>query len=230
MYPSATRIDISCTRSGLGRCSRDLTSSSGNSFCSLQLLRQPGLDILQFPHRQFRRVEPARNLAIEIPANHAAERNRQHDPESHAGKSAELEGGVQGDDEGRGQSQQHMNVQPVFGTALPGKPWPLLAQGINKNGQKHGQSHEAKFYPDHSTGPQEVVLGREWALGGAKGVVVKAVNGQAYYQGDGNHIAADQADVMCPLPVPGGYGSGCDGGVCTHWFATCSSVSTENLL
>ena len=86
------------------------------------------------------------------------------------------------------------------------------------------------FIPIAPLGRKRVVLGREPPFGGTQGVVVEAVNGQADNQGDGKHIAAGEANAMCSLLIPGGHGCSCDGGVSAHCLATCSSVSTENLL
>src|SRR4029077_4822172 len=75
-----------------------------------QLLGKVLLQFLQLLHRELYGGDSAGNLGVEIPSDNAAGRDRKHDPESHAGDTFELQGGVESDNKRRSQAHQYMDV------------------------------------------------------------------------------------------------------------------------
>src|SRR5581483_8611962 len=109
-----------------------------------------------------RRIQAAWDLRIQVSPDHAACRNCRHDPEGNSGESLELERGVKSDDERGGESQKHVNVEPMPRIALFQQPRPALSQGIRKMAKNTNRPRNPSFSPI-------VPLGRRMACFGEKG-------------------------------------------------------------
>src|SRR2546425_11159746 len=97
------------------------------------MIRRPPRSTL-FPYTtlfrsEFRCVEAAWNLRIEIAADKTADRDHQHAPERHPGDVAELERRVKCDDDRDRGAEDHVKIEPVAGIFLPAQPPPLLLVG-----------------------------------------------------------------------------------------------------
>src|SRR5580704_8097609 len=95
----------------------------------IKLLREFLLQLLQFPHGEFRGIQAARNLRVEVSANHAAQRNRHHDPKCNSGEPAKLEGRMERNDEGSRNAKHHVNIEPVPCASLLAEPRPSFPKG-----------------------------------------------------------------------------------------------------
>ena len=148
-----------CTRSGVGQAQQDAQVGFRQQSLGRQLLRQVGLHSLQFLHARVRPRSAARDLRVEIAADYAAERNRKHDPERHAGESPELERGMEGDDEGRGEPQEHMDIEPVPGAPVVDSHGQCLRSGYRKMTRNMATPKNPRFKPMAPLGR------RRWCLG-----------------------------------------------------------------
>src|SRR5664279_5873858 len=87
-----------------------------------QLLCELCLNLLNFLQRKLRSIQTSWDLSVKIASDDAAQRNREHDPKSDAGKAAKLERGVERNHERCRESQQDVVVQPVPRTPLSPQP------------------------------------------------------------------------------------------------------------
>src|SRR6185437_2431823 len=132
----------------------------------------------------------------------------------------------------RAHTKQHVEIEPVARTALPGQPSPFLSQWIKKNRQEHAKAEEPKFDSDGSAGPEQSVLGRERTRLGTKPVIIEAVDGQGKNQSYGQKPSGHQTKTMAAVLVGCCRDHFCGCGS-AHWFETFlsfSSVPTENSL
>src|ERR1700674_319409 len=145
----------------------------------------------------------------------------------------EFERRVQRDHKGRGKPEQNVKIKPVARVALPAKPTPALAQGVEKDHQEHTNAEHPELDADASAGLEQRVLCHERTVVGAGSVVVNAVGGNSNDQSDSDDVADKQAKLVTCLGIAGGrYGSP-DWGWCGTWalfLGTCSPVATENCL
>src|SRR5207244_11785217 len=66
---------------------------------------------------------------------------------------------------------------PMAGVAHAAEPSPFLSKRIQIDEKKHQHAEHAELDANRAAGPEEFVLGREGALGGAERVVIQAVAG-----------------------------------------------------
>ena len=107
------------------------------------------------------------------------------------------------DDERSREPSQHMEIQPILGTALAREPSPALSEGIEKDRAKQQQSEFAQFEADGPAWLQDSVFGRERTVSGVEGVVVEAVYHKYQDQRDRKHVSDQQRPAMRPLRFDG---------------------------
>src|ERR1700687_5556506 len=174
-----------------------------------------------------------RYLVVQVAPDNPADGDPQHDPERDTGETMEFERRVQRDHKRRGEPEQNVKIKPVARVALPAKPGPALAQGVEKDHQEHNNAEHPKLDADASAGLEQRVLRHERTVVGAGGVVVNAVGRDSNDQSDRDDVADEQAKLVTCLGIAGVRQGGRDwgwGGSCAHFWATCSSVATENCL
>src|SRR5581483_1552455 len=180
-----------------------------------------------------RRIQAAWDLRIQVSPDHAACRNCRHDPEGNSGESLELERGVKSDDERGGESQKHVNVEPMPRIALFQQPRPALSQGIKKDGKEYKQAEKSQLQSNRAAGPQNGMFRRERPMDHVQPVIFPPVNRQSQQQRNGCCISKNQSQPVASVTFRDMYRSGTGRGrkyAGAHCLATYSSVLTENCL
>jgi hypothetical protein len=135
-----------------GKTERSGDRVPGQRLLTFELPRQLRNGILELTERDFGGIQAARDLRVEIPPRDSAGHDRDHEPISDTGQPLELERRVQSDDRWRGDSEQHMEVEPVPGLSELAQPPPLLAEWIQIQAREEEDTEHAQPQTDGSTG------------------------------------------------------------------------------
>ena len=94
-----------------------------------------------------------------------------------------------------------MKIKPVARIALARQPSPLFAEGIEIDQEKEEHAEHTEL---HANGAARLETDRTWgkgAIGGAEGVVVKAIAGDDENDGKGEHPRKEHAELVPALGV-----------------------------
>ena len=159
------------------------------------------LDLLEFFHGEFSGVDAARNLSVKVAANETRESDAEHAPKSHAGDIAELERSVEGDDEGRGRAEDDVKIEPMTRIAQAAEPTPFFAQRIEINEEEKKNTEHAELHADGAARTEDIVLGRERAIGGAERVVVKTIASDNQNDSKGEHPGEEETEFVAAFGI-----------------------------
>src|SRR5579864_2945405 len=130
-------------------------------------------------------------------------------------------------DEWRREPSQHMEIQPILGTALAREPSPALSERIQKDRAKQQQSEFTQFEADGPARFQDGVFGGEGTVSGVEGVVIEAVDHKYQDQRDRKHVSDQQGTTMRPRRFDGRQNGSSNGRVhCLSTFLTLSCALT----
>ncbi len=108
----------------------------GQYLTGLDQFRQGGSGAFRFFEGHLDFAEPARNHGVQIASHQAADDHGDHAPIGQTRHSAKLERRMERDQRRRHQPHEDVIVEPVFGLAFSGKPFPALPNRVNRDQQQ----------------------------------------------------------------------------------------------
>src|SRR5579864_3806385 len=165
------------------------------------LMGQCQLSFLEFLPSKLRGIQAARDQGVDIAADDSAERHGHHDPERHSRYTAEFERCVKRDNDGSGDAQDDVKIEPVRGGADAGKPAPPFSKIVKVNYKKHTHTEHPELYPNRTAGAKQCMLRRKGPRAGAKRVVIEAIGGNGEQEGDGDGPSSSKPQMMGGISV-----------------------------